>query len=398
MNFGMPKSLQSSKILARLHIQNYYQRMNNDKAKHVRQSELAFKQAGGIIRVYRLTQADDECLKNIVKQSALPSMTAAVRYALKRTSQTIGSNAYRAIKQSALASTMLAEAYKPTDRQIRIFRLTLSDQRMCKLIEEDTDFKNATSVIRFAIYAASALGAKTDFGMPKLQSQRGEKMKTIAIANQKGGVGKTTVSTTLSDTLSQRGYSVLLVDADDQASTQVWKENRVVNNPNLPAPDVIGLARPTIAEEIPRIGAHYDFVVIDVGGGSEKGSIALNAACIRAADLVLMPTQPTYYDVHGSIRTIDMIKERQSLTGGLPIAKALIVSQRPNTKLNTETQQALEGLEMPIMGTTFKMREDHRLLPIKGLTGIHGKRAIKAEANELADEVLDLLDMPHQKQ
>lgn len=369
--------------------------MKRPSTKKTRDSEEAFKDAGGIIRVFRLTDADNKCLSELVSRTALPSMSAAIRYALHRTNQSIGSNAYKAVKQTALGLVAQAEAYNLSDRKTRIFRLTLEDQRMCRLIEQDADLKNATSIIRFAMYVAAALARNADFGMPKLQSHNEEitMSKTIAVANQKGGVGKTSVATTLADSICQRGHSVLLVDADDQASSQVWKENRVNQYPNLPAPDVIGMARPTIAEELPRIAAAYDITIIDVGGGSEKGAIALNAACIRTADLVIMPTQPTYYDLHGSVRTIEMIKERQMVTGGKPLARAIIVSQRPNTKLNKEAEDMLDGFEMPRFSIGIKMREDHRTMPIRGLTAIHGKKAMKDEINQITDEVLALLGM-----
>lgn len=223
-------------------------------------------------------------------------------------------------------------------------------------------------------------------------------MKVIAVANQKGGSGKTTTSTTISDAFIARGYRVLLIDTDAQASTQKWRENRADEHPNLPSPDVIGMARVFTSDEINSIGGAYDLVVIDVGGGSEKGPIAINTAAIRAADLVILPTQPSYYEVHGSVRTIEMIKERQDVNNGKPLARALILGVRPNAKLTRETEETLSELEMPLFQTTLKLREEHRHLPIRGLTGVSGSKPVRQEISLLTDEILGLLKLSATKE
>lgn len=278
---------------------------------------------------------------------------------------------------------------------MKILRLNPDDQDDLQQIKKEHALPNLTAAVRFALKSVAA--GTSDKLQSQLSATKEHSMKVISVANQKGGAGKTTTATTLADSLVSRGYKVLLIDADNQASAQVWKENRMAENPHIPSPDVIGMARPSLAEEVQSIGASYDIVVIDVGGGSEKGAIAINAAAIRAADLVIMPTQPSYYEVHGSVRTIDMINERQSVTGGLPLARALIVGIRPNAKLIKETEEALKGLEMPRFETAIKLREEHRFLPIKGLTGANGSKPVKTEIASLTEEVLALLKLPSKK-
>lgn len=284
---------------------------------------------------------------------------------------------------------------------MKMFRLNVEDQDDLQKIKVEHALPNLTAAVRFALKAVVSNpddGLSTGPLQSKQAAQKEHTMKVIAVANQKGGAGKSTTSTTLADSLIQRGYTVLIIDTDSgQASAQSWKENRMAENPHIPSPEVIGLSRPSLDTEVKTIGAPYDIVIIDVGGGSEKGTIAINAASIRAADLVVMPTQPSYYEVHGSMRTIQMIKERQTMTGGLPLAYALIVGIRPNAKLISETEEALVGLDMPRFQSSFKLREEHRSLPMKGLTGATGSKAAKAEANAFADEVLHHLKLSMKK-
>lgn len=104
-------------------------------------------------------------------------------------------------------------------------------------------------------------------------------MKVIAVLNQKGGSGKTTIATHLARALQKVDYSVLLVDSDPQGSARDWsavdEENPVT---------VIGIDRPTIDRDLKSV-AKKDFIIID--GAPQASDLALSA--IKAADFVLIP-------------------------------------------------------------------------------------------------------------
>jgi chromosome partitioning protein len=111
----------------------------------------------------------------------------------------------------------------------------------------------------------------------------------IGVLNRKGGVGKTTIAINVAATLSVAGVRVLLVDADPQASALSWSSLRERD----PLFAVVGMARPTLHREIPGIAAKFDVVIIDGGPGVND----LGRAAILASDLVLIPVQPSPYDV-----------------------------------------------------------------------------------------------------
>lgn len=113
----------------------------------------------------------------------------------------------------------------------------------------------------------------------------------VALLNQKGGVGKTTLSLHLAGAFAAGGTRVVLVDADPQGSALDWAEAR--DREGLARRfGVIGLARETLHREAPELAVGVDHVVID--GPPRVAGIARSA--LLAADLVLIPAQPSPLD------------------------------------------------------------------------------------------------------
>lgn len=103
-------------------------------------------------------------------------------------------------------------------------------------------------------------------------------MQVIAVLNQKGGAGKTTIATHLARALQLDGADVLLVDSDPQGSARDWAAVRE----DQPVP-VVGIDRPTIERDLKSV-ARKDFVVID--GAPQAHDLAVSA--MKAADCVLI--------------------------------------------------------------------------------------------------------------
>ena len=193
--------------------------------------------------------------------------------------------------------------------------------------------------------------------------------RTIAIVNQKGGVGKSTTAVNLGASLAILGSSVLLVDIDPQGNStsglgvdkrslerdvygvllaDVPVGETIVHTgvPNLDlVPATIGLAGAEIElvsmrsretrlrRALTSLGAHYDFILIDCP--PSLGLLTLNA--LTAASEVLIPVQAEYYALEGlSQLTTVLERVREALNPELHISGVLVTMFDGRTRLATE--------------------------------------------------------------
>lgn len=171
-------------------------------------------------------------------------------------------------------------------------------------------------------------------------------MKVIAVLNQKGGSGKTTIATHLARALQLDGADVLLVDSDPQGSARDWAAVR----DDQPL-TVVGIDRPTIDRDLKNV-ARKDFVVID--GAPQAADLAVSA--IKAADLVLIPVQPSPYDIWATAELVDLVKQRIELTDG-KLQAAFIVSRTiKGTRIGSEITDALNGYGLPVLDSRVTQR------------------------------------------
>lgn len=125
-------------------------------------------------------------------------------------------------------------------------------------------------------------------------------MQTIALIAQKGGVGKTTLAIHLATAFAATGKNTLLLDLDPQASAAEWKDHRTDEAPAVLSIQPSRLVK--VLEEAKSMGA--DVVILDTAPHSE--STALEAA--KAADLILVPCQPTIMDLRAMSKTVELLK------------------------------------------------------------------------------------------
>lgn len=205
----------------------------------------------------------------------------------------------------------------------------------------------------------------------------------IAILNQKGGSGKTTIATNLAHALKRDSYTVLLVDSDPQGSARDWNEASGGNI--IP---VVGLDRETLAKDLQAISQGYDWIVIDGAPQIAK----LSAAAVKAADLVLIPVQPSPYDIWACADLVDIIAARREVTNGKPQAAFVISRAIKNTKLSGEISSALKDYGLPVLKAGTTQRVVYPTTAAEGLTVFSdpGSDAAK-EINTLKKEVLEVL-------
>jgi len=171
-------------------------------------------------------------------------------------------------------------------------------------------------------------------------------MQVIAVLNQKGGSGKTTIATHLARALQLDGADVLLVDSDPQGSARDWAAVRE-DQPLT----VVGIDRPTIDRDLKNV-ASKDYVVID--GAPQAADLAISA--IKAASFILIPVQPSPYDIWATSDLVDLVKQRIELTDG-KLKAAFVVSRAiKGTRIGAEITEALMGYGLPVLDTRITQR------------------------------------------
>lgn len=171
-------------------------------------------------------------------------------------------------------------------------------------------------------------------------------MKVIAVLNQKGGSGKTTIATHLARALQLRGDDVLLVDSDPQGSARDWAAVRE-DQPLT----VVGIDRPTIERDLKNI-TQKDYVIID--GAPQAADLAVSA--IKAADFILIPVQPSPYDIWATADLVDLVKQRIELTDG-KLQAAFVVSRAiKGTRIGQDVTEALKEYDLPVLQSRITQR------------------------------------------
>lgn len=172
----------------------------------------------------------------------------------------------------------------------------------------------------------------------------------VALLNQKGGVGKTTLALHLAGEWARRGDRVTLVDADPQGSALDWSEQRAREGlPRLFG--TIGLARDTLHREVPELAQNVDHIVID--GPPRVAGLVRSA--LLSADLVLIPVQPSPFDGWASAEILRLIEEARIFRPHL-IVRFVLNRCATRTIIARETSQALSDQEPPALRTTIGQR------------------------------------------
>lgn len=169
----------------------------------------------------------------------------------------------------------------------------------------------------------------------------------IGVLNQKGGVGKTTLSVNISAALAYGGARVLLIDADPQGSALDWSAARE----GSPLFSVVGLPRASVHKEIGQIGQGYDHIIID--GPPRVTDLARSA--IMASDVVLIPVQPSPYDIWAADEVVKLVQEATVYKDKLK--SAFVINRKiANTAIGRDVGEALAAYPVPILAATVIQR------------------------------------------
>lgn len=177
-------------------------------------------------------------------------------------------------------------------------------------------------------------------------------MKVVAIATQKGGSGKTTVSLNLAVAAEAEGQRSLVLDLDPQLSAHAWYEDRDTESPVVVAIDANDAVKalPQAVEIARKEG--FDLVLIDTPG---RDALAVNAA-MQLADLCLVVTRPTLADLRAQWATIETLKRFE----GKRAAFVLNQCHYNGRRAEAVKQGALAAFPYPALDTYLANRVDYQ--------------------------------------
>ena len=217
-------------------------------------------------------------------------------------------------------------------------------------------------------------------------------MTIIAVANTKGGVGKSTTAVHLAAWLAEQGHNVLLADCDTQHSSSEWIHEA---NPKV---QTVLLDNPNdILNELPHLAEEFDYVVADGPGSQTETSRAL----LLRTDLAIVPCKASLLEVRALAKATEVLRQAQDIRQGHPEAVIVLTMVRENYRLTKDMIEAAEALQLPLARTPLVLRQVYADAPGQGSViwqMASRKRDVKFEAHRLFEEILPAaVRKPHRK-
>lgn len=208
----------------------------------------------------------------------------------------------------------------------------------------------------------------------------------ISVLNQKGGTGKTTLAVNIAREYTRRDFKSLLVDSDSQGSALRWHEES-----GGELIDLTCLPVNTLDKDVLKFKFNYDRIIID---GIPRVS-PLTLCAIKAADVILIPVQPSYYDIWATEDLVRLVKERIEITDGKTKAAFVISRRIKGTLIGQETIDQLQQFELPIFTNGTFQRIEYAKAVQEGRTVCEQHTAAAKEIFEIVNELEDFYNGIH---
>lgn len=214
--------------------------------------------------------------------------------------------------------------------------------------------------------------------------------KVIAVVNQKGGAGKTTVSMQVAGTLGRLKKKVLVIDADPQATATRWAASASDDNPFPASVSGLSAAGDKVHREVKKFINDFDYIVIDCPPAADS---PVPQSALLIADVALVPVIPSPLDLWASVGIGKVIENIRDINEALQ--PRIVVNQcQLNTSLAKEALEVLPQYGIALANTKLHHRTAYRQSAVYGGTvhalGSKANPAIK-EIDALTKEVLDIL-------
>ncbi len=180
-------------------------------------------------------------------------------------------------------------------------------------------------------------------------------MFRVLIACAKGGVGKTTISTTLAGAWALEGRAVALVDADPQGSARIWCERRAG------FPGEVAALDGTRRDWARRLPEGVERVVIDAPAGAMAKDLS---RFLDEVDALVVPVLPSVLDMEATVRFLNALADVPRVASG-KVPVGLVANRlKPRTQAS---QQVVDQLSQWPVGLVAQLRDTQAYVLLSGL-------------------------------
>lgn len=228
-------------------------------------------------------------------------------------------------------------------------------------------------------------------------------MKVISVVNTKGGSGKSTIACNIAAIAAAEGRKVILIDADPkQQSSMIFHSFRTNYNENLaegvaklPEFTAVSIPNNTIFKSITSF-SDFDLVVIDAGAGDN--AIVRSAISASAYGVLIIPCQPSPYDINGTMDTLNLLEEARAMMDidAFLILNMIFTNKRVNILKDVEQsiKELVEGYNVNIIEPGLTNYLAYKNSVMNGMSVVEFDPKGKAAANmiEFYNKIMNYLE------